>query len=526
MTSIALPDVSGRGRGDHRQRSCREPAGAAHPRHGAAQHDYRRPPVGTTVDGTGTTASPATPAGQAWTGAFESPIEDAFYPPSGDTWGNQTIRIAASPNVGVAAGAQIRIRLSNPGYWSEDGTGPLTIGAATIAPRTSGAVPEPGTMQTLTFGGQDSVAIPVGGDIYSDPLTLNFPVTAGKDLLVSLYVENASLPVLPLNSYPSGGMAWFASSATPNETGDTTGTPFTGDGGYSLYSVPILTGVDVTTPAERSARTRRAPTEYPGEPTVVVAGDNVIDGSTASAQQDAPDAPSQRLGGYLAGDLAQLAATEQAAGDNAPLYGVVDAGVQSNLVTADGSFYGNGVAGRRARACPAGRAWSAGLTATFSPSPASAWSSSTRAWKTCSGTTAPQGDQTLLQDDYQIIQEQLEAFGIQPYFGTLTPCGGYPTARQGRRATRLPSRPASPPTLPSPSSPGSCSADFSAVVAQAGTSSPVDLATADNIGDGVNLTQGSDGGYAALAQAVINTATDPLSPCPIVPVRPQAPETS
>ena len=314
------------------------------------------PQVGTTVGGAGSATSPATPAGQAWTGAFESPIEDAFYPPSGDAWGNQTIRIAASPNVSAPSGAQIRIRLSNPGYWSDDGTGPLTIGAATIAPRVSGAVPQQNTMQTLTFNGGDSATIPVGGDIYSDPLTLNFPVTAGKDLLVSLYVENPTLPVLPLNSYPSGGMAWFASSATPNETGDTTGTPFTSDGGYSLYSVPILTGVDVTTPAEQidSTNSAQPPTEYPGEPTVVVAGDNVIDGSTASAQQDGPDAPSLRLAGYLAGDLTQLAATEQAAGDNAPLYGVVDAGVPSNLVTADGSFYGNGAAGAESAGVPGG----------------------------------------------------------------------------------------------------------------------------------------------------------------------------
>ncbi len=38
--------------------------------------------------------------------------------------GNQTVRIAVSPNVSVPAGAEIRIRLSNPGFWSTDDAGP------------------------------------------------------------------------------------------------------------------------------------------------------------------------------------------------------------------------------------------------------------------------------------------------------------------------------------------------------------------------------------------------------------------
>jgi hypothetical protein len=476
------------------------------------------PTVGSTVDGAGTQqspVSPATPAGQAWTGAFESPIEDAFYPPSGDTWGNQTIRIAASPNVSASAGAQIRIRLSNPGYWSADGTGPLKIGAATIAPRVSGAVPQSGTMQTLTFNGGDSATIPVGGDIYSDPLSLNFPVTAGQDLLVSLYLENPSVPVLPLNSYPSGGMAWFAPSTLGNETADTTGTPFTSGGGYSLYSVPILTGVDVTTPEESISGSNSAapPTEYPGEPTVVVAGDNVIDGSTASAQQDGPDAPSQRLAGYLASDLAQ---------SGTPLYGVVDAGVPSNLVTEDGSFYGNGTS---ASGVPGGQSLISRLDRDILAEPGVGTVIVDEGLEDMLWDDGSTNGQTLLKDDYDIIQEQLEGFGVQSYIGTLTPCGGYSntvtkTACNAATETARTTINASLSDLA-----GACIPDLSAAVAQSGTSGPVDLATANNIGDDVNLTQGSSGGYAALATTVVSTANNPLSPCPIEPVGPALPAT-
>ena len=43
--------------------------------------------------------------------------------------------------------------------------------------------------------------------------------------------------------------------------------------------------------------------------------------------------------------MTQLAATEQADGANAPLYGVVNAGVQSNLVVQNGAPYGDGIDG-------------------------------------------------------------------------------------------------------------------------------------------------------------------------------------
>ena len=266
---------------------------------------------------------PASPAGQAWTGAYASSIENAYAPPSGDTWGSQTVRIAVSPGVAAAAGSDVRIRLSDPGYWSEDGSGPLAIGAATIAPEAAGTPPSPAASAAptpLTFGGSASVTVPEGGDIYSDPVPLPFAVAPGQGILVSLYLQTPSISDLPLNNDPSGAMSWFAPSSTPDEAGSQSGAPFTGSGGYATNTVPLLTGLDVTTPEVTS----QAPA-LPGEPTIVVTGDGgIIDGpDNTDIPPDAGNDPSQRLAGQL---VAQGAT---------PGFGVVDTSVEDNMLLKD-----------------------------------------------------------------------------------------------------------------------------------------------------------------------------------------------
>jgi hypothetical protein len=170
---------------------------------------------------------------------------------------------------------------------------------------------------------QKSVRIPEGGEAYSDPLALPFAVTAGKDLLVSLWLKNSYLPARPENSWASGAGTWFAPATVPNETGDATGTAFTGPGSSWAGSTAVLTDVDVTTPAVTLAGQAS-----PGAPTVLVAGDNVTDGGSSQAISDASNAPSERLAG-------QLAAQGPAQG-----YGVVDTGIQSNQVIGDGTLAG------------------------------------------------------------------------------------------------------------------------------------------------------------------------------------------
>ena len=258
-------------------------------------------------------SSVAAPASSAWTAGVESPVENAFGPPTGVTWGNQTFREVVAPNVSAPAGSYVRIQLSDPGFLSGDGTGPIQIGAASIATGYYGAIPGQ-TPSALTFGGSASVTIPEGGVIYSDPLQLPFAVTAGKQLLVSIWIKNSNLPELPQNPWASGDLSYWASSTTPNETEDTTGTPFTGSTGAWSGSTIVLTGLDVTT--------------SPADPSVVVVGDNVIDGLGTDALGDSTNLPSDRL----AGQLYRQGFTTG--------YGVVDAGVDSNQVLTDSTTFG------------------------------------------------------------------------------------------------------------------------------------------------------------------------------------------
>jgi Spherulation-specific family 4 len=417
-------------------------------------------------------AMPAAPAGQAWTGAFESPIEDAFGPPSGYTLGNMTARIDASPNIGAPAGADVRIKLSDPGFLSEDGTGPLVIGAATIADDYGGPIPDQ-TPSALTFDGSASVTIPVGGDVYSDPLALPFAVTAGHSLLISLWIENASLSVLPENANGSGAVTWFASKSTPNETEDTTGTPFTGTGSTSIGGVALLTAVDVTTPGETLSAGAS-----PGDPTVVVAGDNVIDGWSASPASDALNSPSQRLAG-------QLASQGLATG-----YGVVDAGVETNQVLADGTSFG-------------GVSLLARLDRDVLAEPDVGTVVIDEGLEDVLLQAGSAAVQQNLENAYSVLENQLAAFGINVITGDLTPCGGYSNSTVGDSCSAATDggRTDVNSFVDGGGGAPNCPALFDAAVTNG--ASPEALAAGYGTADDVNLTLGASGGYAHLASAVV-----------------------
>jgi hypothetical protein len=420
-------------------------------------------------------SSASSPSGQAWTGAFASPVEDAFAGPGGTTVGDQTIRTALSPNISAPAGtSEVRIRLSNPGFLSADGTGPLKIGAASIAPAAEGPIPAQ-TPVPLTFGGSGSVTIPEGGDVYSDPLALPFAMTAGKDLLISLWLENAYLPSLPENSWASGASTWFAPAAVPNETSDATGTPFTGSGSSWAGATAVLTGVDLTT-----AAVTLAGQPSPGAPTVVVAGDNVTDGGTSQAISDALNAPSQRLAGQIASQ------------GLAPGYGVVDAGIESNQVMSGGTSNGGvSLLSRVDRDILA----EPGVGTVIIDE-------GLEDLLIAGGTIAADN----LEEAYQALEGQLNAFGINVIIGTLTPCAGYLNASAGDSCSTATggsvdaARQDVNSTIEHTPKPA-CYAGFDAAVSNG--ASPEALAPADNAGDDVNLTSaGSGSAYAALARAV------------------------
>jgi hypothetical protein len=485
VTSVSLPDVAASVDG------LTQPQPALHIFGLALRNTTTATPE---VNGT----SEASPSGQAWTGAFEAPAEDAFGPSSG-TFGNQTIRLFVSSNVSVPAGAQIRIRLSDPGFTSGDGAPPIQIGAATIATSYVGATPAQ-TPVPLTFGGASSVRIPVGGDVYSDPLTLPFSITSGQpsgdtELLVSLWVENASLAYLPADAWPPGAFEELSAVNSGNQTA-AGATPFSGAAGGTLSGeTSVLTGLDVTTPAETADGMAS-----PGEPTVVVAGDNLIDAWTSGndALSDNLDNPSQRLAG-------QLASRGLASG-----YGVVDAGLAVNHVLSDLPGYGGMSLINRldrdvlAEPDVATVVIDEGLEDVLSNP----------------GSTTVQDN---LQQAYDVLASQLGAFGINVIIGDLTPCGGYSSSAGSCSAAVDTVRQAvnsfidDDQVQPGGSAPPPCAADFSTTVGNT-SSSPETLKATYDAGDHVNLTFGLTGGYAALAGATASTGCIAPNINPVPPV--------
>jgi hypothetical protein len=139
---------------------------------------------------------------------------------------------------------------------------------------------------------------------------------------------------------------------------------------------------------------------------VVVAGNNLIDASTAGAISDASDAPSQRLAG-------RVAVQSGAAG-----FGVIDAGIQANQVISDGNSSG-------------GVSLLARLDRDILAEP------------NVGTVIIDEGLEDLLQgaggtltagnlaDAYQALEGQLNAFGINVIIAALTPCAGYVNSTAG-----------------------------------------------------------------------------------------------
>jgi lysophospholipase L1-like esterase len=135
-----------------------------------------------------------------WIAAWGAPANGSAAGPA-----NATVRNLVRPTIG---GTSLRIRLANIG------DAPLTIGAATVALVDSAAKVVPGTLKTITFGGANSVTLPAGTDyFYSDGV--DFPVTAQKDLAVSLFFPDAATSV-------TSGAAWSTSFVSADGTGDKT----------------------------------------------------------------------------------------------------------------------------------------------------------------------------------------------------------------------------------------------------------------------------------------------------------------
>ena len=191
---------------------------------------------------------------------------------------DQTFRQTARISLG---GPRLRVRLSNA-Y----GTQPLRIGAASVAAQ-AGATPQP-----LRFDGQPGVLIAPGQERLSDPLPL--ATKHRQALQVSVYVPGP----IPLQTFHWDGRqtSWIAEGDQSRTLDLQRASPSTA----RLF----LTGIEVE--AAASARS------------VVVIGDSITDGATATLDQD------QRWTDHLAARLASRGVA------------VVNAGISGGRLLRDG----------------------------------------------------------------------------------------------------------------------------------------------------------------------------------------------
>jgi lysophospholipase L1-like esterase len=179
--------------------------------------------------------------------------------PDSAVFSNQTLRLIVHTSSG---GNQVRIKLSNV-----FGTRPLSISGASVGLRESGALLVAGSHRTLTFGGRNSIDIPIGAYALSDPAPLS--ILPQLDIAVSLFIGGYSGPAtrhaLALQtSYVSAQGNFvdrYDGGAFPTE----------------IHDWPFLTAVEVsTTDSVRS---------------IVAFGDSITDGyqSTADANHRWPD---------------------------------------------------------------------------------------------------------------------------------------------------------------------------------------------------------------------------------------------
>ncbi len=178
---------------------------------------------------------------------------------------DQTVRERVRVSIG---GARICIRLSN-----EYGSAPLFVGSVTVgAPTDPGSV-RPGSIQTITFGGRNSVTIPAGAPILSDPVA--FPVAPGTEISISLYFpKRVTTPTLH---------SLALKRAVVSQHGDHTRAEKIEGGAESESSILVSA---VLVPAQPSQRL------------VVAFGDSVTDGdrSTVDADHNWPGDLIRRLG--------------------------------------------------------------------------------------------------------------------------------------------------------------------------------------------------------------------------------------
>ncbi len=175
-----------------------------------------------------------------------------------------TLRETVHVSIG---GPLIRVRFTNA-----FGTDPLTISDVHAALSAGGGAIQPGADQSITFGGVNTVRIPPGAEIFSDPVTLS--VAPLSDVVISFY-----LPPQVMRAETYHG---FADQDNYVTDGDQAGAPALTQP-TTFASWYFLDGIDVPS--------------VPGSRAIVTLGDSITDGalSTHNANRRWPDVLAARL---------------------------------------------------------------------------------------------------------------------------------------------------------------------------------------------------------------------------------------
>src|SRR6516225_263708 len=202
--------------------------------------------------------------GEQWIGTWAT-APQPFIPGTLQTFRNQSLRLIVHTSAG---GTKVRIKISNT-Y----GDGPLLIGSAHIARRTSAAEIDPHSDRVLKFHAKSSTTVAAGSMVLSDPVEMDVP--ALSDLAVSLLLPQST------QAKTSHSMAKQTSYVSP-ETGDSTAAvnfPVA----RTIDSWPFLTGVDVEVSSGAAA--------------IVAFGSSLTDGDGTTADTNGrwPDVLAERL---------------------------------------------------------------------------------------------------------------------------------------------------------------------------------------------------------------------------------------
>lgn len=250
---------------------------------------------GAVPSATAVSAAPAAPdsgyAATGWVGTWaSSPAAGVAGTDNG--YPNFSIRNIVHTSAG---GNEVRVRLSNA-----FGRTPVLFGHVTVAVAAGPDTPQavPGTMRTLTFGGDREVTVPAGADILSDGTALTVP--RDGDLLVTTYTPTPSGPV----TYHPLAMQNSYFTRDGDKAADESAAAFPERTAVWHY----VSGVDVKAPGLRGS--------------VVALGDSITDGanSTRGANLRWPDQLADKINRNL---------------------GVLNAGISGNRLLLDGG--GSGV---------------------------------------------------------------------------------------------------------------------------------------------------------------------------------------